>query len=212
MAATSPSEVSRSPSGKGRGQFLLLLVVFLGPLLVASLVYWQAGAWVRGAAGGHHGELLDPARPLSSLPLQTADGVDMGVKDLKGNWTLVYVGSPACPEGCRQALYRMRQAHKAQGRNIGRVRRLYMTQGALPARSSRRFLKAEHPHLTVARPRPEGEALARFRVAGAADMEAPRGIYVVDPNGNLVLRYPQSAPAEGLLKDLETLLKHSTIG
>jgi cytochrome oxidase Cu insertion factor (SCO1/SenC/PrrC family) len=206
------AETAAANGGRGRGQLVLLLVVFLGPLLVALLAYWQADAWLETAGGGHHGELLDPARPLPGLSLRTLDGQALTRADLRGRWTLLYVGSPACPERCRGALYRMRQAHKAQGRDIGRLQRLLVTAGPLPAGQTRRFLQAEHPHLRVARPAGGEANLAPFRVAGAEGMASPRGIYVVDPNGNLVLRYPGDAGARGLLKDLETLLKHSTIG
>jgi len=38
------------------------------------------------------------------------------------------------------------------------------------------------------------------------------GVWVVDPNGNLVLRYNLAQPPEDLLKDLRRLLKVSRIG
>jgi hypothetical protein len=53
-----------------------------------------------------------------------------------------------------------------------------------------------------------GALLAAFPPA----VDGAAGIYIVDPHGNLMMSYPASGSARGLLKDLERLLKLSHIG
>ncbi len=118
------------------------------------------------------------------------------------------MGPGDCGPGCRKALYRIRQAHKAQGRNIGRVRRLYLAVGKAPPPPVRRFLERKHPGLAVARPAGE-DGLATLRAVAGGRLT---GIYLLDPHANLVLRYGPGAEAKGILEDLEHLLKHSAIG
>ncbi|MFP4561170.1 MAG: SCO family protein [Thiohalorhabdus sp.] len=207
MQTQSPTGTTPAPEGRNRAQLWLLLLVFVGPVIAAGVLYANADHWFNGNATGHHGQLVDPARPLQGLPVLDAEGNRLGLEAVRGKWTLVYIGSGQCGADCRSDLYGMRQAHKAQGKNIGRVQRLFIARdGILPEGA---FLAEEHPNLKVGRLAP-GASLEAF---DAGDREKPpAGIYMVDPNANLVLRYEPGAPPKGILKDLESLLKHSTIG
>lgn len=196
-------------AGGSRVQLIALVAVFLAPLLAAVLVYTNAGEWLGQTASGHHGQLFQPARSLDRFPVRGTGGESLGLDYFRGKWTLVYFGSGDCPQRCRQALYRIRQAHKAQGRNIGRVQRLFVALGGGPDETTESFLRREHPHLKVAAPLDGARDFASFR---RSQEDSPRGIYLVDPNANIVLRYGASAGAEGILEDLEHLLKHSAIG
>ena len=203
-----PAEGSGGAGKRRRWPLALLLALFMGPLAGAAVVYWQAGAWLGSNGGAQHGQLLDPVRPVGPLALRDLSGSSTGTEAFRGKWTLVFVGPGDCGPRCREALYKIRQAHKAQGRNIGRVRRLYLAVGEPPSAPVRHFLERKHPRLGVVRPA-VGEKLGRFR---AAVEGPPTGIYLLDPHANLVLRYGPDAAAEGILEDLEHLLKHSTIG
>jgi len=192
-----------------RKQLTLVLVLFLGPLLAAVLLYATADRWLSGGPTGQHGHLYQPVRPLEALPLIGLDGKALSIADLRGKWSVVVVGAGDCPANCREALYKVRQAHKAQGKNIGRVQRLFVAFGDAPGGEVRAFLDRDHPHLKVATPANAKEALDAFK---SPQKDGPAGIYVVDPHANLVLRYDFAAGAEGILEDLDHLLKHSTIG
>ena len=70
---------------------------------------------------------------------------------------------------------------------------------------ARQFL-AEHPGLIVARVDPAQWA-ALPGVAGPL-----RNIYLIDPLGNIVLRYPADPDIKRMAKDLDRLLRASRIG
>lgn len=203
---TSPGDGAQ---GSGRMQLLALAAVFLGPVVIAAVLYASGAQQWLESGKGHHGQLIQPPRALDSFPLRGGDGDPLGTEYLLGKWTLVYVGPSACPEDCRGALEKMRQVHKAQGRNIGRVQRLYVAEGGLPGEGTRELLDREHPHLTVAVPGPEGAGMTPFEAEKGGNVE---GIYILDPNANLIMRYDPGTEGDGILDDLEHLLKHSAIG
>lgn len=205
-----PMTDDREGAGRrGRWQLILVLVIFFGPIAAAVLLYANADRWLGGEPAGQHGQLFKPAKPLEALSLARLDGRPYGLGDLRGQWTAVVIGNGDCGSDCREALYKVRQAHRAQGKNIGRVQRLYVPLGGPPAPDTRNFLRREHPHMEVALPAPPAGDLEAFRHPEAGGL---RGIYLVDPHANLVLRYGWATGAEGILKDLERLLKHSAIG
>jgi len=96
----------------------------------------------------------------------------------------------------------MRQVRGAQCANQGRVERLWLLTGA--DRPGAQLLAAiEGTHVERA-----GALAARFPAAGAVSDH----IYVVDPLGNLMMRYPREPDATRVLKDLQRLLRISGTG
>ena len=53
---------------------------------------------------------------------------------------------------------------------------------------------------------------AGFLAQFPPSVDGTQGIYIADPHGNLLMSYPASGSARGLLKDLERLLRLSGIG
>lgn len=190
-----------------RQRLLLLLIVacFALPLAAAWLLI---GHW-RPAGSAQHGELLDPARP-TSLRLASLQGQSLDDAALRGRWVLAYVGSATgCDPRCRTGLYDMRQVRLALGKEMDRVRTLLLLDAA-PTAEFRAWLAAEHPATTV------GVADNASRAALLEPFGRPGGVgewlYLLDPHGNLLMRYPVDVEPRGLLKDLQRLLKWSKIG
>ena len=178
----------------GRRQFLLVASLFFVPLAAAIWLYFSSG-W-RPGGGAEHGELILPARPLPDSPFDT----------LKGAWLLVFVEDEACAPRCRAALADMRQARLALDKDAARVKRVLLHAGACCETG---FGAGEPDLMVLTAAGPEGGAL-RALFPPAAD--GGHGIYIVDPHGNLMMSYPASGAATGLLKDLERLLRLSHIG
>lgn len=170
---------------------LLLALLFFGPLLVASALYYGTN-W-RPKRLTNHGTLIQPPRPLSA-PL------------FQGKWSLVYVGSGDCQSSCRRTLYDMRQTHVGLGRLYARAQRVFLATAPCCDRAS---LTQEYPGLiTVDAAEP---AIAALLPAFPADHRAT-GIFIVDPHGNLMMRYDSTAGPVDLLIDLKQLLNLSSIG
>jgi cytochrome oxidase Cu insertion factor (SCO1/SenC/PrrC family) len=192
-----------------RGTLLLLALLFFTPLLLAFAIYYGS-AW-RPTGRTNHGVLIDPARtlPLIALPQIAAStgGDSLAAADvLTGKWSLVYVGSGNCDAGCRDTLYFMRQTHLGLANLIPRVQRVFLvTSGCC----DRDYLAREQPNLiTLNADGAAGSSLLAQFPAERRDSS----IFVVDPRGNLMLRYDAHDDPRGLRNDLKKLLALSHIG
>jgi hypothetical protein len=121
------------------------------------------------------------------------------------------VGDGACDTRCRQALVDTRQIRLALDQKASRVQRVFLFQGDCCTAG---LLDAEHPDLLAARidNAPGGALLRPFPLYDNVPVVKAGRIYLVDPLGNLVLSYVATIDRNGILKDLERLLKLSHIG
>jgi hypothetical protein len=191
-----------------RLQLLLIAALFLGPLALSFWSYY--GVALRPSGRSNHGELIEPARPLPALALATAGGSSSVDTLLHGKWSLAYLAGSGCDAACRGALAQMRGVRLALGADTTRVQRVLLVVGACCDPVARDAAGAE---LAVAHV--DGAAATRLlAVFPEYDMPAAvaRRIYLIDPLGNLMMSYAPGAAAEGMIKDLERLLRLSHIG
>lgn len=184
---------------KGRLQFLLIALIFLGPLVVAAWMYY-AGQFAVPAGRSNHGALLEP---IVSLDEAVPDSAMM--KTMEGVWILLYSNQGACAEACRSALYTTRQSRKMLGREMDRVRRVFLHGETAPDRV---FIAAEHQGLITT----EDASLA-----GLLDKKRPAelpagGYFLIDPLGNLVMYFEPDIDPRDMVDDIKHLLKLSRIG
>ncbi|MEO7760911.1 MAG: hypothetical protein ABIS68_03250, partial [Casimicrobiaceae bacterium] len=99
-------------------------------------------------------------------------------------------------------LYATRQTRTMQGKERERVARLWLVTGEAQPLAA---VQAAHPDLLIAKSDPA--LLATLAATGTED-----GIYLVDPLGNLILRYPADPDIKRLNRDLARLLFASHIG
>lgn len=182
-----------------RSKFLLLVGLFLVPVLAAYLAYF---GW-RPAGHTNYGELLT-ATPLQQTQGSVLGGQPFTLEALQGKWVMVHVGPSQCDVDCTKQLYLMRQTRLTQGKHQSRIERLWvLTDVATPEPA----LLQEHPGLQVWRPEN-----AAFVEQFPAKKNRAAHIYLVDPLGNLMLRFPENPDPKGIMKDLKLLLKASQVG
>jgi hypothetical protein len=193
-----------------RGRLIALAALFLLPVVAAFLLYYGAPHW-RPGGRANQGELIDPPRTLPALALSGIDGAPLAGGLLRDRWTLLYIADGRCDSRCRDALYLARQTRIALNQDAQRVRRVLLAIGACCTTGE---LGAPHPDLVIARPTAEQLALLARAMPATGDTPLAQAgyIYLVDPLGNLVLRYAPGAPDRALLDDLERLLRLSHIG
>jgi cytochrome oxidase Cu insertion factor (SCO1/SenC/PrrC family) len=171
-----------------RVKLVLIGLACAAPFILGTAAYLFG--WAPGQAA-NYGELIAP-RALSGPPFDA----------LRGKWVLVSFDAAACDAYCEKKLYFARQVRTAQHRNMGRVERLWLLTDA---------------------GKPRAEILAAIegtRIAALKDSPAAKDfpgnpsdhIYVVDPNGNLMMRFPRDPDPSKILKDLQRLLRLSQIG
>jgi hypothetical protein len=184
---------------RGRRTLLLLALVCAAPVLASYVTYY----WFRPAGRVNYGELLD-ARPVQEIAGALPDGAKFRLSDYRGRWLFLAADAGACDDACQRKLYATRQARTIQGREQDRVARIWLQVTGAPELAPQ--LLAQHPGLVIVRIDP-GQWAALPGIIGP-----PQSIYLIDPLGNIVLRYPADPDIKRMAKDLERLLRASRIG
>lgn len=187
---------------RGRGMMLLLGAMFALPLLIVAAMY-QFQWHPRGAS---HGLLISPPQPLQLEEMPTLQGNRFGAEQWKNKWSLVYVGRPGCDAACEAQLHDLRQVHATLGKEIERAQRiLLITSDGKDENLAR--IQAQYPDLVIL----AGPVAERLAAQFGADSRQGSA-WLVDPLGNLMMRYPPGYEARGMYQDLLRLMTYSWIG
>jgi hypothetical protein len=190
---------SELPPRRGRLSLILIAALAVTPMLAAYALYH----WWRPSAFTNYGELVTPT-PVADIVMRQPDGSELRLDAFKGKWVFLMVDSGACNESCRRKLYYMRQVRLTQGKDMDRIERAWLVDDREPPTAA---ITAEYAgtHVVVAQGSP---LLSRLPAAGSVRDH----IYIVDPLGNLILRYPRDVDPSRMKQDLIRLLKVSRIG
>lgn len=165
-----------------RNKLLWVAAVCSAPLVLGTAAYLLG--WSPGAPS-NYGELIPP-RVVEPL------------KEFRGKWLLVSFDAAQCDSYCERKLYVMRQVRRAQGKEMDRVERLWVLTD--PGKPRADVLVAS-----------EGMRVGRI-APDSFPGNPPDHIYVVDPLGNLMMRFPRDPDPSKVIKDLQRLLKYSRFG
>lgn len=181
----------------------IMVAIFAAPSLAALFFFYNPQ--YRPVGKTNKGEILEPAVPLSpELRLTTPAGVELDRSGLEGKWTLVYLAGRACDEHCIDRLIAIRQIRSALGEGQLSVERLLIiTDPAATELAAELGTKFEGMLVAIG-DAAEGAQLLELLGGRTAALDR---IYVLDPLGNLGMRYAADAPADDTLKDMERLLK-----
>ncbi|MGH8332082.1 MAG: hypothetical protein ACRES0_16895, partial [Pseudomonas sp.] len=109
-----------------------------------------------------------------------------------------------CSVDCQQLVYLARQIQIGLGRDAGRASHALATAQPLSSEYDAKLTR-EYPQLQR-----YPLSLTDFQKT-AGDKAVPQ-LWIIDPHGNLVLRYDPTVKGKDLLNDLRHLLKLSNIG
>lgn len=190
-----------------RSKLIIILLIFIFPALVASVMYFSG--W-KPSFTMNHGELIAPARPIEDREMQSLDGKVVKFSELQGKWTMVYFDSSACLEDCMRQLYFMRQIHFSQAKEFNRIQRVFVLADNNAAESLLPRL-TEYGDMIVLKAEKQSIALLLKEFGmDERSVTEQHNIFLVDPLGNLMMRYSSGVEAAGMRKDLERLLKYSS--
>lgn len=201
----SPHDVAQADAKRtamGRLRMLLVLLVCAAPVVASYFTYYV----IRPEGRRNFGELIEPTRELPAVTGQTLSGDAVALRDLKGQWLLVSVSGGACAEDCQANLYLQRQLLTGLGKERPRTEWVWLisdqepvAQALLPALKEATVLRVDSAVLSQWLAPAQGQQLADH-------------LYVVDPHGQWMMRFPAKLGTEGALKakrDIERLLRAS---
>jgi hypothetical protein len=186
----------------GRWKMLAVLLVCAAPVVTSYFTYYV----VRPSNMRSFGELINPQRPTPPLVARALDGQTAQLQALKGQWLLVSVAGGACDTVCQNHLYLQRQLRETLGKEKDRLDWVWLVNDDMPVSDT---LKPALKGATVLRV--PGDKLATWLEPGVGH-QLSEHLYLVDPMGNWMMRFPAGFNAESAMKakrDVERVLRAS---
>jgi peroxiredoxin len=198
--------------GRGRWKLLAVLAVCAAPLIASYFTYY-----VIKPKGGvtNYGALIDPRQyPIPAMASTTLDGKPARLEDYKGKWIMLKVGPSDCQQDCQDQLFAMRQLRTMQGKEMERIERVWLITDNQPLETM--LLRVNDGTRMLRAP---ADVVQKWLPLenGVADNAADH-VYLIDPLGNLMMRFPKGAVSSDVEKvkrvhkDIAKLLKASAIG
>jgi hypothetical protein len=187
---------------RGRLWMVLVWIICAAPVVASYLTFYV----IRPESRSSFGDLIEPQRPVPDLAARSLDGNPVNLMSLKGQWLLISVAGGACNSACEQHLYLQRQLRESVGREKDRVDWVWLvTDDAIVPNALRPALSGA---TVLAVPQ---AALSRWLSADAGH-QIDEHLYLVDPLGNWMMRFPAGLDLQSAAKakrDLDRLLRAS---
>jgi hypothetical protein len=195
----------------GRLKMLLVLAVCAAPVIASYFTFYV----LRPAGRTNFGVLVQPQRPLPELAVQGLDGKPVEMVSLRGQWLILSVAHAACDATCEATLFLQRQLRAGLGKDKDRVDWVWLIDDDAPVPPA--MLPRLEGSTTLRIP---GQTVAQWLGDNAAG-PLYGAIYLVDPLGNYMMRFPapglepgsaQEAKlqyAKKVKRDVERLLRAS---
>lgn len=201
----SPRDALQAPVQRtrhGRLKMIIVLLVCAAPVIASYFTYYV----IRPEGRRNFGELIDPQRPLPALTAAQLDGKPVALPTLRGQWLLVSVAGGACGPACEKHLYLQRQLREGLGKDKDRLDWVWLVRDDAPVPAALTPALAQATVLRV-----NGAQLAQW-LTPAAGQALDDHLYLVDPLGNWMMRFPAGldrAKAASAKRDLERLMRAS---
>ena len=197
-------------TAKGRWKLFLVIAICAAPMIASYVAYYV----IKPEGRTNYGTILDPREhPMPALrarllgdaaPLNA--GKTTGLEAYRGKWIMLSVDSGDCADACQKKLIDVRQLRLTQGKDMDRIERVWLLTDEQPVATS---LLREHDGLHVLH---ADVAALKTWLPATNESEISDHIYLIDPLGNLMMRFPKDANPNLIKKDLTKLLRASAIG
>lgn len=184
----------------GRWRMFAVMLVCAAPVIASYFAYYV----IRPEGRRNYGELIQPQRPLPAISATNLQGEVLALPTLKGQWLFVSVAGGACGAACQQNLYLQRQLREGLGKEKDRLDWVWFVQDDAAVSPE---LQTALKGATVLRV-PSAE-LSRWLVAEQG-RQLEDHLYLVDPLGNWMMRFPAGLTAENapnVKRDLDRLMR-----
>lgn len=179
-------------------KLLALMALLLAPVIISYALHYSD--YRPGSI--NYGELID-MEDFEGSGVNQVDNTIFRSRDIHGKWTMLMVDSGNCNEYCDQKLYKMRQVRLVQNKEMHRVERLWLIDDNAKIDSSL-LEKYEGTMFVNAK---DSDFLESLKPAESQRLH----IYLVDPIGNVMMRFPENADPSEMVKDLKRLLHVSQL-
>ncbi|MDD4914079.1 MAG: hypothetical protein PHW13_03445 [Methylococcales bacterium] len=187
-----------------------ILVIFAMSIIPFAIAWYFAKNPETLRLGANNGELVTPPVTTESSEFAGYDRFSAdNLKELQGHWVLINpVSEEGCDTVCEETLYKTRQISLMMGKDISRIRRaVVLTDKTVEPAFSVQWQSDGHLLKILAMP---GLQEKISKIIGNPD--GAGNLLIMDPLGNLMMRYPVGFDPYKVRNDLSKLLKISQIG
>jgi hypothetical protein len=188
---------------RGRWMLYLVLLVCASPMIASYFTYYV----IKPEKRNNYGTLIDQrAHPVPAMATTTLDGRPMPLEQFKGKWVMLMTGPASCQEACRKQLFTMRQLRLMQGKEMERIERVWLVTDREPLDTIviREF---DGTHML----RADAATVVKWLPVDPGTRTDDH-IYLIDPLGHLMMRFPHEPEPRKVHKDIYKLLKASAVG
>lgn len=183
--------------------WVLIASFFIPAILAAGYFYLGAPLAVKS-----NGELIIPIVDIHTLHITGKNGIELSEEELTPHWRMTYFVGSSCNENCQKSLYNMRQINIGIGKYQDRVNHA-IVHLAEPDAAFVDLIEKEYSKST-------GRIYAKIENLNALlkleeNSQKFQSIYLVDPLGNIMMRFPKDLNPKLIRKDLNKLLKVSRL-
>ena len=200
-----PEQLGEPVQGRtrmGRWKMFAVMLVCAAPVVASYFTYYV----VRPDGRRNFGELINPQRPLPDLVAHNLQGQSVNLEALKGQWLLISTAEASCDAACARHLYLQRQLREGLGKDKDRLDWVWLIVDSAPVPDQLLPALKEATVLRV----PQVELSKWLEAQGGHELS--EHLYLVDPMGNWMMRFPpqlDNATAAKTKRDLERLMRAS---
>ena len=188
----------------GKKKFLTLIVVFLTPIILGTILFYNLERLGFEKGSTNYGTLVQPAIPSVVADLQQNDKAAVKEETIAKSWTFTYIEPTNCDQVCLDRLTLIKKVRLLTNEKMRRVRTLFVTNKTIVDSID----KSDYSDMVMTYvDTTDSEFLKQFPKLDS------RPIYLIDPYGNIMMYYPQAdLNAKKMIKDINRLLKYSQLG
>ena len=203
MDEANPSKPEPKQRKRGRWMLWLVLLVCASPMIASYFTYYV----IKPEKRNNYGTLIDQrAHPIPAMATTTLDGKPAALEQFKGKWIMLMAAPGACDEACHKQLFAMRQLRTMQGKEMERIERVWLITDREPL-DTMVIREYDGTHML----RADAQAIASWLPADPGTSVSDH-IYMIDPLGHLMMRFPKDPEPRKVHKDINKLLKASSVG
>lgn len=180
--------------------FWMIVLVFALPPVSAYFMYYSG---IMPDARINKGALILP-ESLPEISLHTIDGEAFSINKNHGKWTMLMFADSTCDKICQKNIYLMRQVRTSLGKDSHNTERLLILNEQGVSDEFSTFLK-DYPGMpVVASEQEDAKAMEVFFTSVANNTK--NKLFLIDPNGKVMMHYENNFEPKDLLSDLKRLI------
>ena len=185
-------------------KFLLLVAVFLTPVILGSLLFFNLERLGFDKGSTNYGTLVQPIVTSVVADLKQDGTAAVREETIAKRWTYTYIEPNNCDQTCLDRLTLIKKVRLLTNEKMRRVRTLFVSNKAtVDSIDKSQYKDMVMTHVDVK----DSAFLKQFPKLDT------KPIYLIDPYGNIMMYYPQEGlNAKKMIKDIKRLLKYSQLG